>query len=70
MALTKVTYTDHQTVIGAENLNAIQDEIIQKCVTVESKSFTTAQKQQARTNIGIPTSNALADLTYTVVSTF
>lgn len=28
MALTKVTYTDDVTVIGAQNLNAIQDEII------------------------------------------
>ena len=28
MALTKVTYVDGQTVIGATNLNAIQDEII------------------------------------------
>lgn len=70
MALSKVTYTDHQTVITAQNLNDIQDEIINKCVTVENKTFTTAQKQQARANIGLPTSNALADLTYTVVSTF
>ena len=28
MALTKVTYVDNVTVIGATNLNAIQDEII------------------------------------------
>lgn len=28
MALTKVTYTDNVTVIGADNLNDIQDEII------------------------------------------
>lgn len=28
MALTKVTYTDKETVITAENLNAIQDEVI------------------------------------------
>lgn len=70
MSLVKVTYTDHQTVITAQNLNDIQDEIINKCVTVDQKSFTTAQKTQARANIGIPTSNALADLTYTVVSTF
>lgn len=52
MALTKVTYTDYQTVIGAENLNAIQDEIIQKCNTVEAKTFTASQQAQARTNIG------------------
>ena len=52
MALTKVTYTDYQTVIGADNLNAIQDEIIQKCLTVEQKTFSSDQKAQARTNIG------------------
>lgn len=52
MALTKVIYTDYQTVIGADNLNAIQDEIIQKCVTVEQKTFSSDQKAQARTNIG------------------
>lgn len=28
MALTKVTYTDNATVIGAKNLNAIQDAVI------------------------------------------
>lgn len=70
MALEKVNYIDHNTIIGAENLNAIQDEIIQKCVTVEQKTFTTTQKTQARANIGIPTTNACADLTYTVISTF
>ncbi|MBQ9031872.1 MAG: hypothetical protein IJ106_10535 [Parasporobacterium sp.] len=70
MALSKVIYTDNQTVIHAENLNDIQDEIINKCVTVDSKTFTAAQKKQARTNIGIPTTNALADLTYTVVAEF
>lgn len=80
MALTKVTYTDYQTVIGAANLNAIQDEIIDKCVTVESKTFTAAQKKQAQTNIGLPQdvkagsswaagdTIALAGLTATVVS--
>lgn len=53
MALTKVTYTDEQTVITAKNLNDIQDELINKCVTVDSRStaFTDAQKAQARTNI-------------------
>ncbi len=73
MALSKVTYTDHQTVIGAENLNAIQDEIINKCVTVDAKTFTAAQKAQARTNIGIPVASgstyAAADITFTVVAT-
>ena len=28
MALTKVEYVDNETVISADNLNAIQDEII------------------------------------------
>ena len=34
MALNKVTYTDHQTVIGAANLNAIQDEIIANAASI------------------------------------
>lgn len=51
MALNKVTYTDYQTVITAANLNAIQDEIINKCVTVEAKNFTAAQKLLAQQNI-------------------
>ena len=52
MSLTKVDYTDYQTVIGAANLNAIQDEIILRCNTVEQKTFSDSQKAQARTNIG------------------
>ena len=71
MALEKRNYIPHQIVITAENLNAMQDEIITKCVTVESKSFSTAGKKIARQNIGLPVSDdtieegatvALADL--------
>ena len=36
MALNKVTYTDHQTVIGASNLNAIQDEIIANAANISA----------------------------------
>lgn len=28
MSLTKIEYTDNKTIIGAENLNAIQDAIV------------------------------------------
>ena len=34
MALNKVTYTNHQTVITAENLNNIQDEIIANAASI------------------------------------
>ena len=60
MALTKVTYTDDVTVIEAQNMNDIQDEII-KCVNTDEQTLTSTQKAQARVNIG---------LDYTVVSTF
>lgn len=60
MALTKVIYTDDETIIEAQNMNDIQDEII-KCVNTDEQTLTSAQKAQARTNIG---------LDYTVVSTF
>ena len=65
MALTKKTYTSNTTVIPADNLNAIQDEIINKCNTVESKSFTAAEKTQARANIG-----AVAGLVKVSISSF
>lgn len=70
MALNKVTYIARTTPVSSQNLNDIQDEIINKCVTVDAKTFTTAQKQQARANIGLPTSGAVCELTYTVVSSF
>ena len=60
MALTKVIYTDDVTIVEAQNMNDIQDEII-KCVNTDEQTLTSAQKAQARTNIG---------LDYTVVSTF
>lgn len=43
MALTKVTYVDKETVIGAENLNAIQDNVIANANVNTSQ---TAQIQQ------------------------
>ena len=60
MALTKVVYTDDETIIGAQNMNDIQDEII-KCVNTDAQTLNSTQKAQARANIG---------LDYTVVSTF
>ncbi len=75
MSLVKVTYTDDETIIHADNLNGIQDEIIDNCVTGAVKDFVIDKKNAARTTIGIPAvSNsstvALADLTGTVVGTF
>lgn len=75
MALTKVPYTDDVTVINADNLNNIQDEIINQCITGEIKSFTDVKKNAARTTIGIPNVStgetiALADLTATIVESF
>lgn len=69
MALTKVTYVEHSTVITAANLNAIQDEIIDKCNTVEQKTFTAAQKSQARTNIGAVSSSDVDAKSKAVVCT-
>ena len=75
MALAKTTFVDHEGYIGAAFLNALQDEIIDKCVTVEYKAFTDSQKKLARQSIGVPTSDttieegstvALSDLTATV----
>ena len=53
MALSKTTFVAHSSPpIGAQFLNALQDEVIDKCLTVEAKTFTAAQKEQARDNIG------------------
>ena len=56
MAWTKIPFTAHQTVIEASFLNNIQDDIIDefsKSVKVdEAQTFSTAQKTQARANIG------------------
>ena len=75
MSLTKVPYVDDETVIYADNLNNIQDEIIQNCVTGAAKTFDTAKKNGARATVGIPNVStgstiALADLTAAVVSEF
>lgn len=61
MALTKVVYTDDVTVIEAQNLNDIQDEVIKRVTTDASQGLTATQQKNARANIG---------LDYTVVSTF
>lgn len=58
--LNKIVYTDDETIVEAQNMNDIQDEII-KCVNTDEQTLTSAQKAQARENIG---------LDYTVVSTF
>lgn len=39
MALNKVTYTNYSTVIGAENLNDIQDEIISMASAKAAKAL-------------------------------
>ena len=75
MSLNKTTYVDDETVIYADNLNSIQDEIIQNCVTGAAKTFDTTKKNGARATVGIPNVSsgstiALADLTASVVSTF
>lgn len=46
MALEKVEYVDGETVIGAKNLNDIQDEIIANKQAIED-----LQKQGASSNI-------------------
>ena len=58
MALNKVTYVDNETVIGAQNLNDIQDEIITNAADIDTLETTVG----ALGNV--------ANLTYTVVSTF
>lgn len=52
MSIVKTTFIDYSTVIDADFLNDLQDEIIDKCVTVDSKTFSSTQQAQARTNIG------------------
>lgn len=52
MSLVKKTFIDYTDTINAEFLNSLQDEIIDKCVTVDSKTFSSTQQAQARTNIG------------------
>lgn len=42
MALTKITYVDNQTVIGAKNLNDIQDEIIASAPAIHTLTALTA----------------------------
>lgn len=75
MALTKVPYTDDVTVINAANLNNIQDEIVNQCVTGEVKSFTDAQKNAARTTLGVPNISAgnviaLMDIEAVIIAEF
>lgn len=75
MALTKVEYTDDVTVINAANLNNMQDEIINQCVTGEVKSFTDDQKNAARSTLGVPNVSsgnviALMDIEAVIVSEY
>lgn len=52
MSLSKRTYVANDTVITAENLNAIQDEIITNCVTADQvKAFGETPRSNARTAI-------------------
>ena len=53
MALTKRTYVDGETVITAQNLNDIQDEIIQR--TVSNVSFNSGTRYLQKTLNGTTT---------------
>ena len=77
MALTKVTYVDGETVIGAANLNAIQDEIIHnaddisdldtnKVDKIEGKGLSTNDYTDAEKNklAGIQTNANVANVAY------
>lgn len=58
--LNKVVYTDHQTVITADNLNAIQDSVIQNTsYTTCSTAANTAAKTAALTNFVLTTGSAV-----------
>lgn len=63
--LTKKTYVAQTTPVSSSNLNATQDAVIELqnkvVITDASQGLTSAQKANARANIG---------LDYTVVSTF
>lgn len=53
MALTKVTYVPRVTAVSGDNLNDIQDELIDHCITDEAKPWPQASQQQVRENIGV-----------------
>ena len=58
--LNKVVYTDHQTVITADNLNAIQDSVIQNTsYTTCATGASTAAKTAALTNFVLTTGSAV-----------
>ena len=65
MALSKVTYVNGQTVIGAANLNDIQDEIIANASSIATN---TSDIDTLETTVGAM--GNVANLSYTVVSTF
>ena len=48
MALTKVVYTDGETVIGAQNLNDIQDAIIENAQNIGEGSEALTEEEKAR----------------------
>lgn len=50
--LNKVVYTDDITVVEAQNMNDIQDEIL-KSVSTDVQTLTAEQKNQAKANLGI-----------------
>lgn len=58
--LNKVVYTDHQTVITADNLNAIQDSVIQNTSYITcTTGASTAAKTAALTNFVLTTGSAV-----------
>lgn len=58
--LNKVTYTDHQTVITADNLNNIQDSVIQNTsYSTCSTAANTAAKTASLTNFVLTTGSCI-----------
>ena len=62
MAITKTTFVAHSSpAVSASWLNALQDEIIQNCVTADQvKTFGDTQKANARSQIGAVSSADVA----------
>lgn len=72
MSLIPVTYQAHQTAITAQNLNDIQSEIVDHCVTADGtiKSFSSTYQSNARASIGAASvADVLSKTAYAVCST-
>lgn len=53
MALSKVTYVDNETVITAENLNEIQDEVIRIGDKLDSGELQEEMQAMIDTSLGV-----------------